>query len=141
MKVSGLNSFSNISFSSGVDKTTEVSSQMPISVQPQNDTVEISKKNTDLTKAQKQEIIHNAKKTAAGWSILGEGISTLYYCLRSDKTVAEKYNLDVEKDTKFIKDIKKEQVIATLPAVFVPFLGGIVSYLYFNNQKPESITV
>ena len=97
----------------------------------------------ELTKADKQEIIQKARAKAAGWSIFGEGFSTLYYALRSDKTIAKKFDLDLKEDKKLIKQIKRDQTLATLPAV-VPGLGSagaLVAYIYCKNQDPEDIKV
>lgn len=97
----------------------------------------------ELTKADKQEIIQKARAKAAGWSIFGEGLSTLYYALRSDKTIAKKFDLDLKEDKKLIKQIKRDQTLATLPAV-VPGLGSagaLVAYIYCKNQDPEDIKV
>lgn len=97
----------------------------------------------ELTKADKQAIIQKARAKAAGWSIFGEGFSTLYYALRSDKTVAKKFDLDLNEDKKLIKQIKRDQTLATLPAV-VPGLGSagaLVAYIYCKNQDPEDIKV
>ncbi len=97
----------------------------------------------ELTKADKQEIIQKARANAAGWSIFGEGFSTLYYALRSDKTIAKKFDLDLNEDKKLIKQIKRDQTLATLPAV-VPGLGSagaLVAYIYCKNQDPEDIKV
>ena len=97
----------------------------------------------ELTKADKQEIIQKERVKAAGWSIFGEGLSTLYYALRSDKTIAKKFDLDLKEDKKLIKQIKRDQTLATLPAV-VPGLGSagaLVAYIYCKNQDPEDIKV
>ena len=97
----------------------------------------------ELTKADKQAIIQKARAKAAGWSIFGEGFSTLYYALRSDKTIAKKFDLDLNEDKKLIKQIKRDQTLATLPAV-VPGLGSagaLVAYIYCKNQDPEDIKV
>ncbi|CDE99136.1 unknown [Clostridium sp. CAG:813] len=97
----------------------------------------------ELTKADKQEIIQKARTKAVGWSIFGEGFSTLYYALRSDKTIAKKFDLDLKEDKKLIKQIKRDQTLATLPAV-VPGLGSagaLVAYIYCKNQDPEDIKV
>ena len=106
------------------------------------DTVEISKQNKKgLTLEDKQEILQKARQTAAGWSVFGEGLSTLYFGLRSNKSVAKKYNLDVEQDKKLIKQIKREQTIATLPGALVPGIGGIVAYIYCRNTDSSEIDV
>lgn len=86
----------------------------------------------DLTVKDKQEILKQARTTAAGWSVFGEIISTLYFALRSDKTVAEKYDLDQQKDKDFIKTIKAQQVLYTVPSI-IPGYGSIpavASWLY-----------
>lgn len=92
-----------------------------------DDSVEFStnKEETSLTKEQKQEIVSKARTTAAGWSVLGTFISTACYALRSDKKIAEKYGLDENKDKDFIKTIKKQQVLATIPAAAGTLACGI----------------
>ncbi|MBR3889415.1 hypothetical protein IKJ53_02770 [bacterium] len=106
------------------------------------DSVEISKQNKkELTLEDKQVILQKARQTAAGWSVFGEAISTLYFGLRSNKAVAKKYDLDVERDKKLIKQIKKEQTIATLPGAVVPGIGGIVAYIYCRNTDSSEIDV
>lgn len=67
----------------------------------------------------------------------------MYYALRSDKTIAKKFDLDLKEDKKLIKQIKRDQTLATLPAV-VPGLGSagaLVAYIYCKNQDPEDIKV
>ena len=109
------------------------------------DTVDISKKEDKkaLTTEAKQEILQKARQKAAGYSVFGSLWSTLYYGLRSDAKVAKKYDLDVEKDKKLIKQIKREQVYSTLPAVIPGWqiLGGTISYLYNRNLDPSDIKV
>lgn len=95
----------------------------------------------ELSLEEKQTIKHNARKNAAGWSIFGNLISTLYYGLRSDETIAEKYNLDTEKDKKFIKEIRKDQVLWTLPAAFTVGPLGIVSWIYTKCQDSSDIKI
>ena len=109
------------------------------------DTVEISEKadKKDLTTEKKQEIIQKARQKAAGYSVFGSFWSTLYYGLRSDEKVAKKYNLDPEKDKKLVKQIKREQVYSTLPALIPGWqlVGGTISYIYNRNLDPSDIKV
>lgn len=109
------------------------------------DTVEISDK-TDkktLTTEDKQELLQKARQKAAGYSVFGSFWSTLYYGLRSDEKVARKYNLDVNEDKKLIKQIKREQVYSTLPALIPGWqlVGGTISYIYNRNVDPSDIKV
>ncbi len=101
-----------------------------------------------LTKAEKQETVKQAKTTAAGWSSLFGVFDTLYYGLRSDKTVAKKFNLDETKDKDLIKTIKREQMKATLPAALGTMLFGVgtlltggLTWLYNKNSDPSKIDV
>ena len=102
-------------------------SSMKLQDQPQKDTVNFCGKSDSMSDSEKQELILKARTSAAGWSCFGAGISTLYYAMRSDNTVAKKYDLDPVEDKKLIKQIKKEQVLHTIPSL----LGfGIVGYIY-----------
>ena len=103
------------------------------------DTVEFSKEQRhELTTKDKQEIKHKARNNATGWSVFGGLLSTAYYALRSDKTVAKKYDLDIEKDKDFIKEIKKDQTLWTLPAV----LGlGVLPWIYSKCQDASDMTI
>lgn len=94
-----------------------------------------------LSKEDKQEILLKAKTKAAGWSIFGEAFSTLYYGLRSDKTVAKKFDLDPEQDKKFIKQIKKEQVLSTLPGAIFPGGGGVIAYIYNKTRDASDMNI
>ena len=99
--------------------------------------------NRGLSKADKQQILHDARSKAAGWAIFGEGISTLYYALRSDKKIAHKFDLDPLQDKKLIEQIRRDQTIATIPAA-IPGLGSLWAlgtYIYCKVQAPEDITV
>lgn len=73
-------------------------------------------KNPEITNEKKQEIILKARTKACGWAVFGGTFSTLYYALRSDKKVADKFGLDIKEDKKLIKQIKKEQIKWTLPS-------------------------
>lgn len=110
------------------------------------DSAEFSIKNKEeehLTKEEKQEIIRKANTTAAGWSMLFSFLSTVYFGLRSDETVAKKYNLDPEKDKNFIKTIKSYQLLWTLPGI-VPSIGSVaasVAWLFNKNRNAEKIDI
>lgn len=140
--ISGISNASRVNFCSEVEKTEEVANAKPIDEEV-GDSLELKHKkgSHELTKADKQQILSKARAKAAGWSILGEFVSTIYYGLRSDKTVAKKYDLDPEKDKAFIKKIKRDQMIATLPGALIPSVGGIFAYLYCKNQDTSKIDV
>ena len=105
-----------------------------------------SKKDTfqkeNKPKLSKKEIKHLARNNASGWSIFGGVLSTLYYGLRSNKTIAKKYKLDVEKDKDFIKEIRKDQVLWTIPgAVMQGPLGGILAWIYSKTQDESDMKI
>lgn len=141
----------NVSFNPGVKsvgftaKADKVENTNYLKQDAAEDSFEFEHKNNGaaLSKEDKQEILQKARSKAAGYSVFGGIFSTLYYGLRSDKKVAKKYDLDVEKDKKFIKQIKKEQTLWTLPAS-IPGMGilpGIVSYVYNKNLDPSDLEV
>ena len=102
----------------------------------QADTADFKSKN--LSDTEKKELILKARTKAAGWSIVGGPISTLYYGLRSDNTVAEKYNLDPNEDKDLVKRIKHEQTIATIPSlIWGP--GGLCAYIYNKTRDANDI--
>ena len=149
--VSGVSNYSPVNyvnFRGKAEKAEELADNqeiLAIKAEMPEDSFEIQHKEgkRELTKADKQAIIQKARAKAAGWSIFGEGFSTLYYALRSDKTIAKKFDLDLKEDKKLIKQIKRDQTLATLPAV-VPGLGSagaLVAYIYCKNQDPEDIKV
>ena len=149
--VSGVSNYSPVNyvnFRGKAEKTEALADNQEIlamKAEMPEDSFEIQHKEgkKELTKADKQAIIQKARAKAAGWSIFGEGFSTLYYALRSDKTIAKKFDLDLKEDKKLIKQIKRDQTLATLPAV-VPGLGSagaLVAYIYCKNQDPEDIKV
>ena len=149
--VSGVSNYSPVNyvnFRGKAEKTEALADNqeiLAIKAEMPEDSFEIQHKEgkRELTKADKQAIIQKARAKAAGWSIFGEGFSTLYYALRSDKTIAKKFDLDLKEDKKLIKQIKRDQTLATLPAV-VPGLGSagaLVAYIYCKNQDPEDIKV
>ena len=128
-----------VNFKADVEKTNNVKNTELLKEEAPQDSFEFEHKTkgTPLSKEDKQEILKKAKTTAAGWSVFGEGFSTLYYGLRSNKTIAKKYNLDEKQDKAFIKQIKREQVISTLPGVIFPSGGGVINWLY-NKVRDES---
>lgn len=108
-----------------------------------DDKVVLKKPESKHTKEEKQEIVRSSLETATGWSIFFGIFSTLYFGLRSDKTVAEKYNLDEKADAKLIKQIKSNQTLWTL-ASMIPFIGvatGIGAWLYMKNKDASEINV
>lgn len=149
--VSGVSNYSPVNYVNFRGKTEKAEALadnqeiLAMKAEMPEDSFEIQHKEgkRELTKADKQAIIQKARAKAAGWSIFGEGFSTLYYALRSDKTIAKKFDLDLKEDKKLIKQIKRDQTLATLPAV-VPGLGSagaLVAYIYCKNQDPEDIKV
>lgn len=83
-----------------------------------------------LSKKEKQEIIKKANATSTGWAVFFPMLSTAYFALRSDKTIADKYNLDVNKDKNFINEIRETQTLWTLPSLLV----GVSILPYFYNK-------
>lgn len=129
-----------VSFKSNVEKTENTNL---LKQEAPSDSVELSNKESKsaLSKEDKQEILQKAKTKAAGWSVFGEIFSTLYYGLRSDKTVAKKFNLDPEKDKAFVKQIKREQVISTLPGAILPGGGGVIAWIYNKTRDASNFDV
>lgn len=107
---------------------------------PDKDEVSFKSSAAELSIKDKQAIMKKARKNAAGWSILGNGFSTLYYGLRSNKTIAKKYNLDLEKDKDFIKEIKRQQTLQTIPSLFFN-VGGIAAWIYNAAKNPDKLSV
>jgi hypothetical protein len=122
----------------------EVEKQNPVKFDTPNDSIELSSKNSSTkTTEEKQEILQKARTKAAGWSILFTFFDTLYYGLRSDKKVAKQFDLDPQKDKNFIKTIKRQQMLSTLPSL-IPGLGiipGAVCWLYNKNLDPSKLEV
>lgn len=130
----------------GVQKTFRASEAQNTNLLKQDapvDTAEFSTQKKELSKEDKQELIRSARTTASGWSIFGGPLSLLYFGLRSDKTVADKYNLDQENDKKLIKQIKREQTLWTLPGCIhgLGLLPSLGSYLYNKNMDASKIDV
>ena len=142
LSVSGISGANHVRFGNKVDGNTETAKINVTTKEVPTDSFEIQHKTEGkpLSKEDKQGILYKARTKAAGWSILGGGISTLYYGLRSDKTIAKKFDLDAEKDKEFIKKIRRDQTLATLPGALVP-LGGLVGYIYCQTQNTSQIDV
>ena len=105
--ISNLDKANSVNFQakSKVEETAEISDVNKLEKEPKEDSLELNHKKGEyeLTKEDKQQILYKARKSAAGWSILGEVISTIYYGLRSDETVAKKFDLDSSKRLNEIK--------------------------------------
>lgn len=95
----------------------------------------------ELSKSQKQEILRSARQKAAGYSCFGGLFSTLYYALRSNEKIARKYNLDPVQDRAFIKQIKEDQTMWTLPATLGSMILGIVAYAVACNKDARTLAV
>lgn len=108
--------------------------------EPQKDSVNFTG-GKDLTDEEKKELILKARTKAAGYSFWFGPLSVLYYGLRSDNTVAKKYDLDPKEDKKLIKKIKNEQLLWTLPACIpgVSLVTGGAAYLYNKNCDADNI--
>lgn len=115
-----------------------------INLEIPNDVVELStKQESSKTKEEKQEILQEARSRAAGWSVLFGVFDTLYYGLRSDEKVAEQFDLDVNKDKNFIKTIKRQQMLCTLPSLIPGFgiVPGVACWLYNKNLDTTKLEV
>ncbi len=110
----------------------------------QKDSFELSfKGESSKTVEQKQDLLQNARSQAAGWSILFGPFSTLYYGLRSENKVAKQFDLDPEQDKQFIKKIKRQQMVCTIPSV-IPGAGivpGLICWLYNKNLDSSKLEV
>ena len=95
----------------------------------------------NFTKEDRQVMIKKAKTKAAGWSIFGGVWSTLYYGLRSDKKIAKKFDLDAENDKALIRQIRNEQVTATLPGAFSRGLLGIFNWAHHKRKDASKYEV
>lgn len=105
---------------------------------PKQDEVSFTAK--QRTKEEKQAILKQARTTAAGWSIIFGGLSTLYYATRTDEKVARKYNLDPEADKNLINNIRQQQTVQTLPSLFYG-AGGFLSFVYNTLKSPDTLKV
>ncbi len=121
-------------------KKTAFSTTNLLSQEPQKDTVNFTG-GKELTDEEKKELILKARTKAAGYSFWFGPLSVLYYGLRSDNTVAKKYDLDPKEDKKLIKKIKNEQLLWTLPACIpgISLVTGAAAYLYNKNCDTDNI--
>lgn len=88
------------------------------------DSVSFSGQADKMSDEAKKELILKARTKASGYAVFGGPFSTLYYGLRSDEKVARKYNLDPVEDKKLVKQIKREQMLWTLPSAVASILIG-----------------
>ncbi len=99
-------------------------------------------KSNAISQEQKNEIIHNAKVTSAGWSAFAGPLASIYFALMKDDEIAKEYNLNAENDKEFIKEVREKQLLATIPGAlgwfgFIApgiFLGGL-SWAYFKFKE------
>ena len=128
-----------VNFKADVEKADNVKNTELLKEEAPQDSFEFEHKTkgTPLSKEDKQAILKKAKTTASGWSAFVAGFSTLYFGLRSDNTIAKKYDLDEKQDKDFIKQIKREQFKSTLPGAIIPDGGGVVAWIY-NKVRDES---
>ncbi len=96
-----------------------------------------------MTDEEKKELILKARTKASGYSFWFGPLSLLYYGLRSNNTIAKKYDLDPQENKKLIQKIKNEQLLWTLPACIpgIHLLSGGVAYLYNKNCDPDAINL
>ncbi len=141
----GVNGVNGVNGANPAFKANEVKNTSYLKQDAPTDSLEFEHKagRKALSKEDKQEVVRSARTTAAGWSLFGGFASTLYFGLRSDKTVAKKYDLDVKEDKKLIKQIKREQILWTLPSC-IQGLGavpGFVAWMYNKNMDSSKIKV
>ena len=100
-------------------------------------------KNNNSHILNKKEILKKARETSSGYSIIFGPFSTLYFGLRSDKAVAKKFNLDIKKDEKLIKNIKIQQMLWTIPGIIPLYciLPATVAWLYNKNLDNDKIKI
>ncbi|MBQ4646236.1 MAG: hypothetical protein IJB79_02695 [Candidatus Gastranaerophilales bacterium] len=147
MQVSNINNAYKVNFKSNTNLDKNVSTTK---TETKADSFE-AKSTSTMTKEQKQELLKDSKSNAAGWAILGGWISSAYFGLRSDETVAKKYDLDPQKDKELIKEIKNQQVISTIPGVVGNFLCmtnpligigvAVGGWAFEKFRNPEKIDV
>ena len=94
-----------------------------------------------FTKEDRQAMVKKAKTKAAGWSVFGGAWSTLYYGLRSDKKIAKKFDLDAEQDKALIRQIRNEQVTATLPGAFSRGVFGFFNWIHHKTKDASKYEV
>ena len=143
LDVNKINFAGNVGNVSGVNRPKKVQHNTNLLNQDApNDKVNFTGKK-ELSDTEKKELILKARTKASGYAFFGGVFSTAYYGLRSDEKVAKKYDLDPVADKKLIKQIKREQLLWTLPAC-VPGIGvvpGAAAYLYNKNCDAEKINL
>lgn len=131
----------NVSNVSNVNSAKKTDNSSNTNLLQQNCSDSVSFKGREMSDEEKKELVLKARTKAAGYSFWFGPFSVLYYGLRSDDTVAKKYDLDPKEDKKLIKKIKNEQLLWTLPAC-IPGLGmipGGAAYLYNKNCDADKI--
>lgn len=140
-QISGLSSANKIYFNANTQKVSNV--RMP-NLESDYDTFEKNvEQKDDLTIKQKQQIIKKARTNASGVGIFLNVIAPFYYYLRSDETIAKKFDLDSQKDKELINKIRKQQTLWTLPSM-VPGFGvfsGLLIWHYNKTKDPDKIKV
>ncbi len=145
LSVNGVNSLGYVYAANPTDTVNGVNASKPINFQAkakdnqEQDTFDYSQ-NRELSVKEKQKIIKKARANATGWAILGSVFSTAYYGLRSDRTIAEKYNLDLQKDNDLIKQIKKEQTLWSLTGI-LPGGGPLIAFIVVNCLNSDNIEI
>jgi len=96
-----------------------------------------------LSQIEKNMIIHDAKKRAAGWSILFDFLTPFYYALRSPKNLASNRpevlnkTMDFQEALKLEEAVKSAQLKASLTGGFLPVVGGCIAWLsYHLGENP-----
>ncbi len=127
MNVSAISALNSNMTLGAVNSTKKVSQTSLLKQNAPTDTVCFKGRSAEMSDDEKKEMISEARTKAAGWSVFGGLFSTLYYALRSDDTVAKKFDLDPTEDKDLVKRIKKEQVKYTLPGILDL---GVLAWLY-----------
>lgn len=139
-----------------VVKEANPAEKTPAIVETENDMVEVTKKKETQefglsSELDKKITVAKAKKLASSWAIGGGVLVTGYYWLRPDKSIAKNYNLEEQKDSNLINEIRSEQIKATVPATIASGLGlfnstlgliagvavGVGCWLHYKNKEKE----
>ena len=99
------------------------------------DTFEKQNANPERTLEEKQAMVKKARQQGAGWSAPFGIFATLYFALRSDKKVAEKFDLDPEKDKDLVKKIKQEQTLWSISGIFCLGLPALLLATILDSSK------
>lgn len=138
-KVSFSGSLNSVANTNSIKKSQAVNTNLL--AQDCKDTVNF--KGKELSEDEQKELVLKARTKASGYAFWFGPFSVLYYGLRSNKKVAEKYDLDPVADEKLVKTIKRHQLLWTLPAC-IPGLGllpGGIAYLYNKNTDASKIEI